>query len=299
MPRSTSHSVALIAARYELVRELRLESETIDWEAFDTALDRRVVIQLIRPELVHDQPATERFWQAARAAARRTATVGERVLDAGTDPETNQRFVVREWPVSSPLTAEVPDRPVRSPARTARPRSSLGAAAHWRWQLGGVPRWLVVCCVVVLLTVSVAAMKPAVEGWLAWVNAPFARQDRSFGLAPPVAVPASGAQPGQSAPPAAAAPATIASAARSGSAPTVAPTRAATATPVLEGQSRRVVNTDGRGVALRATPGGDRLPGKGYDEGATVQALEQSAEWTRIRGGDGREGWVLTVTLAP
>ena len=45
--------------------------------------------------------------------------------------------------------------------------------------------------------------------------------------------------------------------------------------------------------------GGDRLPGKGYDEGATVQAFEQSAEWTRIRGTDGREGWVLTVTLAP
>jgi SH3-like domain-containing protein len=73
----------------------------------------------------------------------------------------------------------------------------------------------------------------------------------------------------------------------------------ATATPVLDGQTRRVVNTDGRGVALRATPGGDRLPAKGYDEGATVQALEQNGEWTRIRGSDGREGWVLTVTLAP
>jgi SH3-like domain-containing protein len=60
-----------------------------------------------------------------------------------------------------------------------------------------------------------------------------------------------------------------------------------------------VVNTDGRGVALRAAPGGDRLPAKGYDEGATVQALEQNGEWTRIRGSDGREGWVLTVTLAP
>ncbi len=73
----------------------------------------------------------------------------------------------------------------------------------------------------------------------------------------------------------------------------------ATATAVLEGQPRRVVNTDGRGVALRTTPGGDRLPAKGYDEGATVLALEQSGEWTRIRGSDGREGWVLTVTLAP
>jgi len=40
----------------------------------------------------------------------------------------------------------------------------------------------------------------------------------------------------------------------------------------------------------------ERLPA---DEGATVQALEQSGEWTRIRGSDGREGWVLNVTLAP
>jgi hypothetical protein len=59
------------------------------------------------------------------------------------------------------------------------------------------------------------------------------------------------------------------------------------------------VNTDGRGVALRAVAGGDRLPGKGYDEGAVVQALEQNGAWTRIRGADGREGWVLSVTLGP
>ena len=100
-------------------------------------------------------------------------------------------------------------------------------------------------------------------------------------------------------PTAAAAPPTIAPGARSTAVVTAAPTRAATATLVLAGQVRRVVNTDGRGVALRATPGGDRLPAKGYDEGATVQALEQNGEWTRIRGADGREGWVLTVTLAP
>jgi SH3-like domain-containing protein len=61
----------------------------------------------------------------------------------------------------------------------------------------------------------------------------------------------------------------------------------------------RAVVIDGRGVALRSSPGGDRLPGKGYDEGATVTAFERSGEWTHIRGGDGREGWVLSVTLAP
>jgi SH3-like domain-containing protein len=59
------------------------------------------------------------------------------------------------------------------------------------------------------------------------------------------------------------------------------------------------VNTDGRGVALRLSPGGDRQPGKGYDEGATVTAFESSGQWTRIRGSDGREGWVLSVTLGP
>jgi hypothetical protein len=296
MPQSTSHSVALIAARYELVRELRLDGETIDWEAFDTALERRVVVQLLRPELVHDPLTGERFWQAARTAARRTATVGERVLDAGTDPDTDQRFVVREWPAASLLSADAPAHPAATHSRTVR----HDLLARWRWQLGGVPRWLVVSCVIVGLTVSVAVLRPALEGWLAWVNTPFMRQDRSFGLAPPVAVPASGAQPGQTAPTAAAAPPTISAAARStaAAAPT-APTRVATATPVLDGQTRRVVNTDGRGVALRAAPGGDRLPAKGYDEGATVQALEQNGEWTRIRGSDGREGWVLTVTLAP
>ena len=65
------------------------------------------------------------------------------------------------------------------------------------------------------------------------------------------------------------------------------------------GVQRRVVNTDGRGVALRASPGGDRLPTRGYNEGATVTALETSGEWTHIRGADGREGWVLSVTLGP
>jgi SH3-like domain-containing protein len=82
--------------------------------------------------------------------------------------------------------------------------------------------------------------------------------------------------------------------------PTTAPTAAPTGTAVARtGVPRRVVNTDGRGVALRDGPGGNRLPGKGYDEGATVTAFESSGGWTRIRGSDGREGWVLSVTLAP
>ncbi len=67
----------------------------------------------------------------------------------------------------------------------------------------------------------------------------------------------------------------------------------------MAGQRRRIANTDGQGVALRASPGGERLPGHGYDEGDTVTLLEQSGQWAHIRGDDGREGWVLAVTLVP
>jgi uncharacterized protein YgiM (DUF1202 family) len=67
----------------------------------------------------------------------------------------------------------------------------------------------------------------------------------------------------------------------------------------LSGDQRRVTNTDAQGVALRDAPGGARLPAKGYDEGTVVTVLEQQGAWTRIRGQDGREGWVLSVTLGP
>jgi hypothetical protein len=152
--------------------------------------------------------------------------------------------------------------------------------------------------VAIALILVATALKPGLEGWLAWVNEPLGRSGRSFGLGPAAAVPASGAQPGQGSSATAVAPATVAAAARATPpAPTPIPTPGVTATPT--GQARRIVNTDGQGVALRATAGGDRLPGKGYDEGATVQALEQNGAWTRIRGADAREGWVLSVTLAP
>src|SRR6266566_6040854 len=109
MPRRTSPSnrrAALVAGRYELVHQLRVVSETIDWEGFDAELDRPVLVQLLRPELVHDSVATERFWQVARAGARRPAIAGRRVLDAGTDPDSGQLFLVREWPASpSPAAA--------------------------------------------------------------------------------------------------------------------------------------------------------------------------------------------------
>jgi SH3-like domain-containing protein len=125
-----------------------------------------------------------------------------------------------------------------------------------------------------------------VAGWLAWVNAPLGAAANSFALPPatvatPFATAAATALP--AAPPTA-------------PAPKATPASVATAT---RGVQRRIVNTDGRGVALRDGPGGSRLAGKGYDEGVTVTAFESSGGWTRIRGSDGREGWVLSVTLEP
>ena len=105
MPREAGRAragVALIATRYELVRELRVDAESVFWEAFDAALDRSVVVQLLRPDLAHDPAATERFTQYTRAVARRPARVGERILDGGTDPESGQLFMVREWPARPP-----------------------------------------------------------------------------------------------------------------------------------------------------------------------------------------------------
>jgi SH3-like domain-containing protein len=138
--------------------------------------------------------------------------------------------------------------------------------------------------VVIVAVIAVSAFALAADGWLAWVNTPLGQVSRSV-LPSPVAV-----QP------------TVAPSAQltaTPSAPAATP-RATTAPPTpSSGVARRIVNTDGRGVALRSSPGGDRLPAKGYDEGVTVTAFESSGEWTRIRGSDGREGWVLSVTLAP
>jgi SH3-like domain-containing protein len=78
------------------------------------------------------------------------------------------------------------------------------------------------------------------------------------------------------------------------------PVRAATAAPSPQaGERVRIANTDGIGVALRDGPGGNRLPGKGYDEGVTVSVLERQGAWAHIRGDDGRDGWVLAVTVPP
>jgi hypothetical protein len=128
------------------------------------------------------------------------------------------------------------------------------------------------------------------------VTGPVTRQTQAQATTlPPTLAPATAVRPtSTSAPQPTATPAAVLSRAT----PRPASTAAATAVP-LTGQQRRVANTDGQGVALRDGPGGGRLPAKGYDEGEVVTVLEQQGTWTRIRGQDGREGWVLSVTLSP
>jgi hypothetical protein len=270
---------ALVDSRYELVREVHVDGETIDWEGFDTKLDRTVIVRLLRPELAADPDARDRFMRAARGNADGSRALGDHVLDGGTDAQSGLPFVVRALPVAA------------SPTPDGLPASASASATVDAHPVGGRfarrGRWLALSAVVTIVLVLIA-LRPGVEGWLAWVNTPAAHVEGNFAL-PPVTAANKDPEPTAVAPRATAA----------AIVPSATPTRAPTPTVVQTGQSRRIVNTDGQGVALRATPGGDRFPGKGYDEGAIVQAFEQSGEWTRIRGADGREGWVLSVTLAP
>jgi uncharacterized protein YgiM (DUF1202 family) len=175
-----------------------------------------------------------------------------------------------------------------------------------------------------LLAVGVAVRLGA-AAWTDWINAPLVRPVSGPGGTPTLRPPAAGAPPGQPTVTPEAPPPTFAAAtgptARLASptplltptvttvgsdqtstpapVPTLAPGTPTTGSTPQPGEQRRVANTDGLGVALRATPGGDRQPGKGYDEGTTLTVLEVRGEWARIRGDDGREGWVLGLTLAP
>ncbi len=285
----STHGVALIAGRYELIRELGGTEQTLQWEAFDCELERGVLVEFPRQELADFPKGVERFWQQARASARASTVAGDRVLNAGTDPETGRVFIVREWSnreVAASVAHHAPERVFRS-----------------------LPPWpsnnrrLAVFGVVLVLGLAAVMLRPGVDGWLAWVNAPLGSVSSQFVLGPVPKSPEVGAQPGAAAPtPAEAVAKPVIAVAPTSAARSSTPAPAATprTTPTAaDGVLRRIINTDGRGVALRASPGGDRLPGKGYDEGATVSAFETSGQWTHIRGMDGREGWVLTVTLGP
>jgi hypothetical protein len=68
--------------------------------------------------------------------------------------------------------------------------------------------------------------------------------------------------------------------------------------PGVEGESMRVVGTNGAGVILHTGPQVDaRLPA-GFPEGATVTLLGlQDGTWAHVRGSNGLEGWVPLQNL--
>jgi Bacterial SH3 domain len=60
-----------------------------------------------------------------------------------------------------------------------------------------------------------------------------------------------------------------------------------------------VTGTDGTGVVLRASPRDNDWTPRGFMDGAQVQVLERmGADWARVRGANGQEGWVPARYLA-
>ncbi|HET6315653.1 MAG TPA: SH3 domain-containing protein, partial [Chloroflexota bacterium] len=185
---------------------------------------------------------------------------------------------------TAPPAVELPAQPTLRVAtvaeRVPRPAVSTSSRSGVRPAVS-TPLWSPRLLVLPLLAVPLVVGALLISAWLAQPESPVRRV---FSMQPGTTV----------APTPTAAPSAVPTRAAT---PT-APRPAATATPIAPiGERRRIANTDGIGVALRASPGGDRLPGKGYDEGVTVTMLEQQGTWARIRGDDGREGWVLSVTL--
>ena len=61
-----------------------------------------------------------------------------------------------------------------------------------------------------------------------------------------------------------------------------------------------VAGTDGTGVVLRASPRDDDWTPRGFMDGAQVTVLERlNADWARVRGDNGQEGWVPTRYIKP
>lgn len=74
-----------------------------------------------------------------------------------------------------------------------------------------------------------------------------------------------------------------------------------TTPPTVAGRIRmRVVNTDGVGVVLRASPRFDDRTPTGVREGGSVTVLEaRGAEWVRVQLDTRQEGWLPAQFLAP
>jgi hypothetical protein len=255
----------LIAERYRLVREVSRDSEATYWLAADTLLERDVMLELLRPELVNDPAAVQRFRDSLRVTARGGRNEHGRLLDGGTDSEQHPPFAAFEWH-DAPPAASPPPPPQR---RATPPRTTSRNVA------------LPVLLTLVPVAVGIIAVAKLLSPSGSSVGQVFAIPTGTVLVGNQVVTPAA---------------AFATSTPRPLVAATAAPSpRAVTPTPT--GERVVIANTDGIGVALRDAPGGQRLPGKGYDEGVTVTVLERQGEWAHIRGDDGREGWVLAVTV--
>jgi hypothetical protein len=261
----------LIADRYQLLREVSRAPDATYWHATDTLLDRQVMLELLRPELADDPEAVERFRDSMRVTARGGSSPNGRLLDGGTDHDQRVPFAVFEWD-DAPLLAPEPHTAEVSPPRRSKPTRS-------RSRNFALP----VLLTVVPLAVGVIALSKLLTPSGPSFAIVFAVPTGTVEVGNPVVTLPAVATPVPTTRPVAATPAPS--------------PRALTPTP--SGERVQIANTDGIGVALRDGPGGQRLPGKGYDEGVTVTVLQRQGEWAHIRGDDGREGWVLAVTVPP
>jgi hypothetical protein len=68
---------------------------------------------------------------------------------------------------------------------------------------------------------------------------------------------------------------------------------------VADGERVRISGTDGQGVLLRTAPQDSSVTTRGFIEGWEVTVLERSgADWARVRGPNGEEGWIPTQYLS-
>lgn len=255
-----------IGNRYTLERRLPDDDLAERWQATDTLLDRQVEVRVLRPERADEPNAVQRLRLEHQNGQR------ARLLDGGSDPTQGAPFAVFEWLEATPPQAARAEP--RAPAKP--PRAHQGLASRLGRHNLAVP----VILTGLPLAAGVIIVAKVMSGQsIVQLPAP------ALVLPAPVAV---------ASPP-------VAQAAEATPQRTAAPTpEGALATPSpspASGERVRVANTDGIGVALRDGPGGNRLPGKGYDEGATVTVLQRQGAWAHIRGDDGREGWVLAVTV--
>jgi hypothetical protein len=260
----------LIADRYRLLGEVSRSEDATYWQAEDTLLDRDVMLELLRPELADDPTAVARFRESMRVTAHGGASAHGRLLDGGTDPDQRVPFAVFEWD-DSPAQQSAPVKDLSPPPR-ARPTRS--GSRNW-----ALPVLLTAVPVAVGIVLVSKLLAPSGQS----VGQVFAVPTGTVVVGNQVVTP----------------PTTQAT---STPRPVVAATAAPSArvvTPTPAGERVRIANTDGIGVALRDGPNGQRMPGKGYDEGVTVTVLERQGEWAHIRGDDGRDGWVLAVTVPP